>query len=83
MKSGRIRDGLDFGGVSGGGVWLEPPTPTEPKLWQPVVRLVAVEISQGKKWIRGTLIRHWLNILLRHYPELNEEIAVIEGFCPQ
>lgn len=70
-------------GVSGCGIWL-PAHVTSP-IWQPQAFLVGIQVSYfpTQKWIRGTFIRHWLNLIARNYPDLSSEIASVRAMAAE
>ncbi len=70
---------VDLSGVSGGGIWLEIPPPRETTIWQPHAQLIALDITIGDKWLRGTLISNWLDLVRQHYPDLAK---LIDSFHP-
>jgi len=62
-------------GMSGGGIWDYGLRHEE--IWSPNdCRLVGLQHSRDpdQDLIRGTQIRHWLNLIVEHYPMLKDEV---------
>jgi len=58
-------------GLSGGGIWKV--NPRADGIWSPdAAQLVAIQYSWSEvdRWLRGTLIREWLQMLRADLPEL-------------
>ncbi len=62
-------------GMSGGGIWLL--RSKEGKIWQPDVKLIGIQYSVHEKgnWIRGSLIKSWLQFVAREYLDLKAHIG--------
>lgn len=69
-------ENLPPGGLSGGGIWIEQVSNANSPVWQPSLRLAAIETSYypRSKLLRGTLIGRWLELVAGHYPDLSNEI---------
>jgi hypothetical protein len=69
-------------GMSGGGQWQC--VPTVANVWTPEnARLFAIQSSWNEKrgYLRGTQIRHWLDLLCQEHPELIQAIEQsVEGY---
>lgn len=72
-------DELKLPGISGGGIWLHLPTSSDSEVWTPNLRLLALDVSVEPKerWLRGTSISNWLQLLQQHYPDLKRNIEAI------
>ena len=66
-------------GMSGGGIWLEHMR-TSGRIWQASALLIGlqVRVHPKEKWMRGTVIRKWLSLVAKNYPDLQENIAIID-----
>lgn len=64
-------------GISGGAIWLK--RVTQNPVWKPSLQLIGLQVSWVSEIprIRGTLIRRWLDLVGRHYPDLREIISGI------
>jgi hypothetical protein len=72
MKPVRLGDAP---GLSGGGIWDQGLAPGE--VWTPgSARLIAIQCSwhPTKRYVRGTLLRHWVRLISRDYPDLRDLI---------
>ena len=61
-------------GMSGGGIWLLESK--KDQIWQPDVKLIGIQCSVYEKgnWIRGSLIKSWLQLVAREYLDLKAHI---------
>lgn len=66
-------------GVSGCGIWVASHAASP--IWRAQSFLLGIQVSYSpsRRWIRGTFIGHWLNLIARHYPDLTEQITAIRG----
>ncbi|MCX5636459.1 MAG: hypothetical protein NTX52_02040 [Planctomycetota bacterium] len=62
-------------GMSGGGIWLLESK--KGQIWQPDVKLIGIQHSVSEKgnWIRGSLIKSWLQLVARKYLDLKAHIG--------
>jgi len=70
---------LHLGGMSGGGIWKHCPSRKDNAIWQPNLKLIALDVSFSPdgKWLRGSLISKWLDLLHERYRDLRESIQSI------
>jgi hypothetical protein len=64
-------------GMSGGGIWSITESSKE-SIWTPEsYKLIAIDRSwhPSTRWVRGTLIQHWLRLIKDNYPKLANQIS--------
>jgi len=66
-------------GLSGGGIWLMRESESK-GVWRATMFLIAVQTSSypQRQLLRGTLLAHWLALLRREYPDLQQAVSSIE-----
>lgn len=75
--SGEILKVPDAPGLSGGGIWAA--NIRREGLWSPEFsHLIAIDISwhPDERWVRGTQVGHWIDLIRRDKPELRPALAM-------
>lgn len=75
---------LDPHGMSGGGVWLLAAWQTDSGPWYPASRLVAVQVTWYEKseLLRAVVLRHWVDLVSQHNPDLEDALDTVESWGP-